>query len=372
MPEDSIERILKNFFSHSTLSDWKKMAMEETKGNDPFQMLSWCGKDEILFLPYYDAQDVANLGFLDKVQAPASQNTFSGRKRWINVPQISTADQGSANALALEHLSFGADGIFFDIPKGQSIDLHSLLQNIEWPYFFLAFHIRDEIFSFTLSDFLRNQSSPASVSGALFWESIPKKNTLEFYFDHCTNLSALGLVIPSAAPAVEISSALARGVESLETLNMGADPGKMLRSIAFSLSADPGILQTVSKMKALRMLWLQVVRAYGVNDYNLSDLHIHARSFVVADSHYAPHENMLKGAYSAIGAVLGGCDSLSVDSVQSPLSLRWARNVSSILREESFFSSVADPIAGSYALDSMVNEMAGKAWKMFQKKMAEI
>jgi methylmalonyl-CoA mutase len=372
MPEDSIEGILKNFFSHSTRSDWKKMAMEETKGKDPLQILSWHGKDEILFLPYYDAHDTANLDFLNPFQTPASETTFSSPKAWLNLPQISATNQGSANALALEHLLFGADGIFFDIPKGETIDLHSLLQNIEWPFCFLAFHIHHETFSSNLSEFLRNQSSPGSISGALFWESIPKTNTLEFYFDHCRNLKSLGLIIPPGPPAVEISNALARAVETWEILATGADPDYVLRSITFSLSVDPGMLETVAKIKALRMLWLQVVHAYGLNDYKAGDLHIHARSLMVADSHYAPHENMLKGAYSAIAAVLGGCDSLSIDSVTSPLSMRWARNVSSILREESFFSSVADPIAGSYALDNMVNEIARKAWGMFQKKMAEV
>ncbi|HEY9487435.1 MAG TPA: methylmalonyl-CoA mutase family protein, partial [Chryseosolibacter sp.] len=72
-------------------------------------------------------------------------------------------------------------------------------------------------------------------------------------------------------------------------------------------------------------------------------------------------------------AVLGGCDALSIEGDHPPsLFPRWSRNVSSILREESFFSNIADPLAGAYALDAITNSIAKSAWELFQEKVKTI
>jgi methylmalonyl-CoA mutase len=135
------------------------------------------------------------------------------------------------------------------------------------------------------------------------------------------------------------------------------------------MPANALLVETVAKLKALRMLWFQVAKAYGIHDYKPADLHIHVYSARVADGLYGPHENMLKGTFAAIGAVAGGCNSISVESdAHPPFVSRHARNISAILREESFFDSAADPFAGSYAVESITNSIAERAWSMFQEK----
>ena len=76
---------------------------------------------------------------------------------------------------------------------------------------------------------------------------------------------------------------------------------------------------------------------------------------------------MLKSTSAALAAILGGCDALTVQPEnENPMMARIARNVSSILREESHLSKVADPTAGSYYLESLTNQLAINAWKKFQ------
>lgn len=372
MPDNSIDAVLKNFFPPSASPDWRKMASKEINGKDPSEILAWNGKDELLFLPYYDAQEVAKLNTLHSVRTPASDSGVYDAGRWMNLPEVNAADEIKANEIALGHLSSGADGIIFYIPKGEHTDLHALMQNVEWPHCFVAFRIHDESFSLGLSEFIRNHYDPASVTGALFWESIPKKINLEFFLQSCDSVKTLGIAIPSSTPAAEISEALVRGITLWETYSTGFDAASVLRSIAFSLCVDQNTFETVAKLKALRMLWTQIARAYGIDDYKASDVHIHTRSVMVDDQQYAPHENMLKGSFSAIAAVVGGCDSLTVQSLESPVTARWARNVSSILREESFLRRVDDPIAGSYALDAITNDIARKAWEILQRQMLKV
>ena len=371
MSDKSIDKVLEDFFPKSRKIDWKKIATLEINGKDPFQFLSWRGKDDILFLPYYDAEDVANLDFLSRFQIPSAKNSFSGAgaRSWVNLPAIGINDEKAANKISLNHLSQGADGVLFDLRQHPDVNLNHLMDKIEWPYCFVAFQANETSFLDPLSAFIKNKFDPASLSGALFWESIPKKNNLDFYFNYCNNFKALGLVIPHASPTLEISEALWEGMKTFEALSEKSNPENIFKSISFSLSVDSSFVESITKLKALRMLWYQVAHAYSINDYKVSDLHIHATSEVGKHEKFAPHENMLKSTFSAMAAILGGCDSLTIHTNHDQAIMsRLARNVSTILREESFLNKVADPVAGAYALDSIIHEMAQKAWAMFQLK----
>ena len=370
MEDKPIKGILENYFSKSDKSDWKKMAMLETHGKDPFEILSWRGKDEILFLPYYDALDVVHLQYLKRFQIPAAKNKNADNRTWVNVSGVNLIDEPTANHLALNHLSLGAEGIMFDLRKHHQTNVNVLMKEIVWPYCSISFYVNaHNTISDTLSEFIKDHFDPASVHGALIWESIPKINNLNFYFEHCKNFRALGLFIPGSTPATEISDALFNGASTFETFISQNHAEQVFRSISFSLPTDVSFLQSAAKFKVLRMLWFQVAQAYGQSNYKPADLHIHARAEAGDDGAYAPHENMLKGTFSAIAAVTGGCDSLTIEcQSQPPLIPRWAKNVSAILKEESFFNQVADPLAGAYAYDSLVDSMAKRAWELFQLK----
>jgi methylmalonyl-CoA mutase len=72
-----------------------------------------------------------------------------------------------------------------------------------------------------------------------------------------------------------------------------------------------------------------------------------------------------------MAAIAGGCDSITIepeDATNETMN-RMARNVSSILRDESHFSKVADPTAGSYYIDSLTEQLSEKAWSKFQSLM---
>lgn len=357
---------MEDLFSRSVKKDWEKIATHETQKKNPFEILSWRGKDGILYLPYYDSEDTAALHFLNSFQIAAAD---AGPRSWGNLPAIKVTDEVNANTLALNHLSFGVDGILFDVRKQHPTDCTRLLHDIEWPHCFLAFKVKQDAFVDSLAEFIKSKFDPESLRGTLFWETIPKINTVDFYLQHCKNARCIGLIIAETSPAEEICDALLKGAHTVETFRTAAAIPTIFSHLAFSLPVDASLVETMSKLKALRMLWYQVAQAYGNNDYKLSDLHIHAYSARVADDAYGPHENMLKGTFAAIGAIAGGCDSLSVESdAQPPFVARQARNISAILQEESFFGQVADPIAGSYAVDAITNAIAAKAWSMFQEK----
>jgi methylmalonyl-CoA mutase len=80
---------------------------------------------------------------------------------------------------------------------------------------------------------------------------------------------------------------------------------------------------------------------------------------------------MIKSTTASMAAIIGGCDSLSVlpEDETVPLMSRIASNVSNILREESHFDKVADPLAGSYVIADLTDKLAQQAWLHFQNQM---
>jgi len=365
----SVETDLKKNFPKSDLSDWEKTARQELNGENPFEILSWRGKDDILFLPYYDSSKDADLHFVKAFRSPAAQN--SQNRTWYNLPAVSTQDVQKANAQALDHLTCGADGIMFDLRRSFTADLNKLMHNIQWPFCYIGFYVDDDnpVSLHSLMRLIQNEANPASLYGALFWESIPKRSKLDFYLNGNNNLKALGHVVHASSPATEVSEALMAGVKLFEQFSAGAHPGDVFSSICFSIAADASFIETVSKFKALRMLWFHIAHAYGLTEYRNEDLFIHARVEDVADTSFAPRENMLHATFASMAAVIGGCNSLTIESAREDgLLTTWSRNVSSILREESFLDKVPDPLAGASAIDAITNNIAARSWELFQQK----
>ena len=365
MEEDSIQKQLQIFFPKPARDEWKKIAMQETNGKDPFEALAWYGKDNIKFLPYYDAQHVAHLRNSSEDIPAANRETLY---QWLNIPAIAVSDEAEANLLAHKQLSHGADGLFFYLDPHTAAQIGPLLSGIERSSSKCFFRIHDDqhfqkIFAAETPDTLHQ------INGGLFWESIPKTSNLADSFTRRAEFRSLGLVISASTPGEEIATALMNGVLAFERFASKSSPEDVLQAVSFSLPADVSFLESVAKIKALRRLWWQIAHSYGHNDYNVEDLHIHVRSLSTPDAMYGPRENMLKATFASMAAVAGGCDSLTIEGENTPLFQRWAANVSNILGDESFFGRIADPLGGAYAAEAMVDGIAQKAWQSFQLKM---
>jgi methylmalonyl-CoA mutase len=141
-----------------------------------------------------------------------------------------------------------------------------------------------------------------------------------------------------------------------------------ISSISFSIAIDTDFFVSIAKLKALRYLWFQIAQAYGYTAFKAENFSIHARSEVWINPDFQPHGNMLKETTAAMATVLGGANRLSTypEDIENEVMSRIARNTTHILREESHFNKVADPLAGAYLVENMVTEMAEKAWAKFQ------
>jgi len=370
MAEENILKKLRETFPSATEDDWKRAASQEIDGKNPSETLQWNNAGSPTFEAYYHPSDRAVLTGLKNFQLSASSDPLGSPRAWINLPKINVTNSATANAVALDHLQQGAEGVLLNISQQTIADFPSLLEKIEWPYCFISFQLKEENISALANYIYTNSYEPDSLAGAFIWHTAPAHvRALSSVFSHQKKIKTLSLQISASTPTTEITEALIKGVDTLEILsNAGVDLAIGIHQIAFSLSIGTNFFLEAAKLKALRALWFQVVRAYGVANYIPSDLHLHIRSEVWLNENYQPHSNMLKATTAAMAAILGGCNSLTVEAEEESNSTmkRIARNISNVLRKESHLDKVADALAGAQALDTLTNTLAEKAWKDFQ------
>jgi methylmalonyl-CoA mutase len=305
-----------------------------------------------------------------------SDNFSVDARTWLSLPKISLSSNKNANAVALNHLANGADGILFDLDESQSLDLDALLSKIHWPscnVSFLATHLPN------LIQHITQFVSKIKYDPKLLASTIFCKSQRDYHSDDLKDLQpyeqlhALGLYIPSSSPVREISSALIQATKLMDIYtDFGYAKDLVWRNLGFSLASGNNFLLDIAKQKALRLLLYQVGQAFELTKY--TDVKINIRVEPWTNEKFQPHGNMINGSVAALAAVAGGCDSLSVqpeDENNSTME-RIARNVSNILREESHLGKVADPTAGAYALENFVDGLAIAAWKDFQHNVTQL
>jgi len=181
-----------------------------------------------------------------------------------------------------------------------------------------------------------------------------------------------GRVIHNAggSEAQELAFALASAVADLRALEGGGLPLEAARAaIYFRLAADADQFLTMAKFRAARKLWARVEAACGLSPKPVMIAAETAWRMMTARD---PYVNMLRAAIAVTAAGFGGADAITVLPHTAPLGLpdafarRVARNTQLVLLEESNLGRVADPAAGSGALEAITQQLCAAAWTLFQ------
>ena len=171
----------------------------------------------------------------------------------------------------------------------------------------------------------------------------------------------------------ELAYTLATGVAYLRALTeRGLDTDTATRAIHCHFAIGGRFFMEVAKLRAARLLWAQVIEAFGGDDES-AELTIHAHTARRNKTAIDPHVNMLRATTEALAAAVGGADTLCVAPFDEPLgapddfSRRIARNVQIILQQESHLTNLIDPAGGSYAVETLTDQLAHEAWALFQE-----
>ena len=172
-----------------------------------------------------------------------------------------------------------------------------------------------------------------------------------------------------ANQALELAFTLADGKEYVKTaLAKGLDVDEFAGRLSFFWAIGMNFYLEIAKMRAARLLWWRIMQGFGAKNPKSLMLRTHCQTSGWSLTEQDPYNNIVRTTIEAMAAVFGGTQSLHTNSFDEAIALptefsaRIARNTQLILQEETHITSVVDPWAGSYMMESLTQEMADKAW----------
>lgn len=170
----------------------------------------------------------------------------------------------------------------------------------------------------------------------------------------------------------ELGYALASGVEYIRALqDRGLEIDDIAGQMIFSFSIGSNFFMEIAKLRAARIIWTTVIEAFGGDEQSQKML-IHGRTSAYTKTAYDPYVNMLRNTTEAFAGAMGGVNSMHVSLFDEPVrtpdefSRRVSRNVQIILQKECHFTHPIDPAGGSWYLEVLTDQVAQKAWALFQ------
>ena len=173
----------------------------------------------------------------------------------------------------------------------------------------------------------------------------------------------------------EVAFTLANGLQYVQAaVERGLDIDSFAPRISFFFNAHNDFLEEVAKFRAARKLWAELMRErYAPKDPKSLALRFHAQTAGSTLTAQQPENNVVRVAYQALAAVLGGCQSLHTNSRDEALALpteesaKIALRTQQVLAHESGVPRYADPLAGSYTLESMTLDIERAARALIER-----
>lgn len=386
--------------------EWEAVIEKDLNGADYTEKLRWNTGEGLAPLPFYRREDLEE----DENREPLRPSGDWTIAQQIYSRQVEEANRESRQALEggagalryqmrIEALAGALGGDMSGLPLRSQKDLENLLDGIPLPETPLHFDasmaspallamVRNELdrrngnpaelrltllhdpFAFMLEEghLPREGESPTASSGQLLQytreEGLARTRCLGVDLRLCSR--AGGTLVQ------ELSLALSTASGYLARLSgEGFKPSDIAAAVHFCFPVGSLYFPEIAKFRALRILWQNLCRAYGVE--KVPPALIHAESSTWNKTLYDPHTNLLRNATEGMSAALAGCDTLVLHPFDHPFgetdtfSRRISRNAQVIMKEEAHLDKVADPSAGSWYVERLTSELAKKAWRQFRE-----
>ncbi len=197
-------------------------------------------------------------------------------------------------------------------------------------------------------------------------KNMPKFNSI--------SISGYHMQEAGANQALEMAFTLADGKEYVKTaIAKGMDVDDFAGRLSFFWAVGMNFYLEIAKMRAARLLWCRIMKGFNAKNPKSLMLRTHSQTSGWSLTEQDPYNNVVRTTIEAMAAVFGGTQSLHTNSFDEAIALptefssRIARNTQLIIQEETHITSVIDPWAGSYMMESLTQEMADKAWAIIEE-----
>jgi methylmalonyl-CoA mutase N-terminal domain/subunit len=222
-----------------------------------------------------------------------------------------------------------------------------------------------------------------AARGTYIYPPAPSMRLITDIFEYCSKevpkwntISISGYHIREAgANAVqELAFTLANGKAYLKAaLDKGLDINVFAQRLSFFFNAHNNLFEEVAKFRAARRMWAHITKSLGATDARAQMLRFHTQTGGSTLTAQQPHNNIVRVTIQALSAALGGTQSLHTNGYDEALSLPTeaaaaiALRTQQIIAFESGATQTVDPLAGSYYVETLTNEVEAAAWKLIEK-----
>lgn len=357
-------------FQASSKEEWIAILQKELKGESIDTLNKINRVEEIAFPSYFHREDLKN-NFSDPGLAPYTRGIQSKNNDWTIATTFRIANLKETNKEIITALMSGTDHLVLEAMNTDPVDFSILLNEVGLSFIHTTFKAKSveqikQFLSFT-------KDSPVLIEYVdndelLNTELNPNTNVKLFHIDASLVQQAGGTTWQ------ELSIALAEGHEILvKQLERGIDCDTAAAAIHFTFGIGSKYFFELAKIRAFRTCWAQIVSAYTPKHTCSLAATITARTGFLNVSLKDPYTNLLRQTTEAMSVVLGGVQHLNIQpydwystNSNTAFTRRMATNISLLLKEESYLQIVLDPAGGSYALDSLTETIAERAWSSFQ------
>ncbi len=378
---------------------WEEAIVKDLKGADYQKKLVWRTMEGFSVQPYYREEDLKGLknvggkaGEFPFVRGTKDDNTWLIRQDYLV-----KNDFKKANALALDGMMKGVTAVGFDMSETEKVlkaDLKALLKDITLSAVEVNFKgCKDLNLLKAFISYVKESKVKASQVRASFdYDPLKQLNATGMYskadakkllvkavemvaeFPHITVIGVYSYAFNDAGSTItqELAFGMNMGSEYLNLLTeSGVKVDEAAKRIKFTVSISGNYFMEIAKFRAERLLWANIVKAYGAKKEDSCKIKVHAVTSAWNQTVYDPYVNMLRDTTEAMSGAVGGVDSMEVlpfdHAYKKPgeFSNRIARNVQSLLLDESHFNKVVDPAAGSYYIEELTDAVAKTSWDLF-------
>ena len=418
-----------NEFPKKTLEDWQELALKESKGK-PLDGLTWHTPEGIAVKPLYTADDLKDLNHLDSLPGMApfmrgpKATMYAGRPWTVRqYAGFSTAEE--SNAFYRKNLAAGQSGlsVAFDLathrgydsdhPRvegdvgkaGVAIDsiadMKILFDGIPLDKMSVSMTMNGAVLPIMAMYIVAAEEQgvpPDKLAGTLQNDILkefmvrntyiyPPAPSMRIVSDiiayassnmpryNSVSISGYHMQEAGATCAQELAYTIADGIEYVRAaIASGLDVDSFAPRLSFFFAIGMNFFMEVAKLRAARLLWstLMMEKFAPANERSLM-LRTHCQTSGVSLTANDPYNNIMRTTIEAMAASLGGTQSLHTNSFDEALALptefsaRIARNTQLVLQEETGITRVVDPLAGSYYVESLTNELVEEARKLIDE-----
>ena len=412
-------------FPKKTLADWEKLAAKELRDR-PVDSLNWTTPEGIVVKPIYTAADLENLetpgtlpGFPPFTRGPKA-TMYTGRPWTVRqYAGFSTAEESNkfyrANLAAGQmglsvafdlatHRGYDSDHprVVGDVGKaGVAIDsvedMKILFDGIPLDKMSVSMTMNGAVLP-VLAGYIvaaEEQGVPQDKLAGTIQNDILKefmvRNTYIYppgpsmrivadiiehtakFMPKFNSISISGYHMQEAGATLvqELAFTLADGLEYVRAARAkGLDIDAFAPRLSFFFCIGMNFFMEAAKLRAARFLWAELVKPFEPKKADSLSLRTHCQTSGVSLTEKDPYNNVIRTAYEALAAVLGGTQSLHTNSFDEAIALptvhsaRIARNTQLILQNETGVTKVVDPLAGSYYVESLTASLVAEARKL--------